>query len=67
MPLTSLSNDAERTRKMVAQQPDPVLLVGHSYGGAVIGEAGDMPNIVGLSGGEPCLIGVQAGRGGSTH
>lgn len=46
--LTSLADDAERTRKMVAQQPGPVLLVGHSYGGAVISEAGDLPNVVGL-------------------
>lgn len=36
MPLTSLAEDAERARKMVAQQAGPVLLVGHSYGGAVI-------------------------------
>lgn len=48
LPLTSLADDAERTRKMVAQQPGPVLLVGHSYGGAVITEAGDQPNVVGL-------------------
>ncbi len=48
LPLTSLAEDAERTRKMVAQQQDPVLLVGHSYGGAVITEAGDLPNVVGL-------------------
>jgi len=48
LPLTSLADDAERTRKMVAQQPGPVLLVGHSYGGAVISEAGDLPNVVGL-------------------
>jgi pimeloyl-ACP methyl ester carboxylesterase len=34
--LTSLAEDAERTRKMVAQQKGPVLLVGHSYGGAVV-------------------------------
>lgn len=47
-PLTSLADDAERTRKMVAQQKAPVLLVGHSYGGAVITEAGDQPNVVGL-------------------
>ena len=46
--LTSLADDAERTRKMVAQQAGPVLLVGHSYGGAVISEAGDLPNVVGL-------------------
>ncbi|MFJ2364764.1 alpha/beta hydrolase [Pseudomonas sp. NPDC087697] len=48
LPLTSLAEDAERTRKMIAQQPGPVLLVGHSYGGAVITEAGDQPNVVGL-------------------
>ncbi|RON10134.1 alpha/beta hydrolase [Pseudomonas brassicacearum] len=48
LPLTSLADDAERTRKMIAQQPGPVLLVGHSYGGAVITEAGDQPNVVGL-------------------
>ena len=48
LPLTSLADDAERTRKMVAQQEGNVLLVGHSYGGAVITEAGDLPNVVGL-------------------
>ena len=47
-PLTSLADDAERTRKMIAQQKGPVLLVGHSYGGAVITEAGNQPNVVGL-------------------
>jgi pimeloyl-ACP methyl ester carboxylesterase len=48
VPLTSLADDAERTRKMVAQQDGPVLLVGHSYGGAVISEMGNLPNVVGL-------------------
>jgi pimeloyl-ACP methyl ester carboxylesterase len=48
MPLTSLADDAERLRKMVKQQSGPVLLVGHSYGGAVITEAGDLPNVAGL-------------------
>ena len=47
-PVTSLSDDAERTRKMVKQVDRPVPLVGHSYGGAVITEAGDLPNVVGL-------------------
>ncbi|GAB0104926.1 alpha/beta hydrolase [Nocardia sp. JMUB6875] len=47
-PLTSLAEDAERTRKMVRQIAGPVLLVGHSYGGAVITEAGDLPNVEGL-------------------
>ncbi|WP_405793429.1 alpha/beta hydrolase [Streptomyces sp. NBC_01506] len=48
MPLTSLAEDAERTAKMVRQVQGPVLLVGHSYGGAVITEAGDLPNVTGL-------------------
>jgi pimeloyl-ACP methyl ester carboxylesterase len=48
LPLTSLADDAERTRKMVAQQKGPVLLVGHSYGGAVITQAGNQPNVAGL-------------------
>lgn len=48
LPLTSLADDAERARKMIAQQPGPVLLVGHSYGGAVITEAGNQPNVTGL-------------------
>jgi pimeloyl-ACP methyl ester carboxylesterase len=47
-PLTSLADDAERTRKMIVQQEGPVLLVGHSYGGAVITQAGNQPNVVGL-------------------
>lgn len=48
LPLTSLADDAERLRKMVAQVGGPVLLVGHSYGGAVITQAGDQPNVAGL-------------------
>lgn len=48
LPLTSLSDDAARTRKMVAQVEGPVLLVGHSYGGVVITEAGTAPNVAGL-------------------
>lgn len=47
-PLTSLPDDAERTQKMVRQVKGPVLLVGHSYGGAVVTAAGDLPNILGL-------------------
>ncbi len=47
-PLTSLADDAERTRKMVRQVDGPVLPVGHSYGGAVITEAGGLPNVTGL-------------------
>ena len=47
-PLTSLADDAERTRKMVAQVDGPVVLVGHSYGGAVISEMGNQPNVQAL-------------------
>lgn len=47
-PLTSLADDAERTRKMVAQQKGPVILVGHSYGGFVISQAGSEPNVAAL-------------------
>jgi pimeloyl-ACP methyl ester carboxylesterase len=47
-PLTSLNDDVERTQKMVRQINGPVLLVGHSYGGAVITQAGDLPNVAGL-------------------
>ncbi|MFC0546091.1 alpha/beta hydrolase [Kutzneria chonburiensis] len=47
-PLTSLADDAARTQQMIKQIDGPVLLVGHSYGGAVITEAGDLPNVVGL-------------------
>ncbi|MGC5698626.1 alpha/beta hydrolase [Pseudomonas sp. NFXW11] len=48
LPLTSLAEDVARTRKLVAQQAGPVLLVGHSYGGAVITEAGHAANVKGL-------------------
>ena len=47
-PLTSLADDAERTRKMVTQIEGPVVLVGHSYGGAVITQAGNLPNVKAL-------------------
>jgi pimeloyl-ACP methyl ester carboxylesterase len=48
MSLTSLSEDVERTRKMVTQVKGPVILVGHSYGGAVISGAGHAANVIGL-------------------
>lgn len=48
IPLTSLADDAERARKMVAQVQGPVVLVGHSYGGAVITEMGDQANVAAL-------------------
>ncbi len=48
IPLTSLADDVERTNKMINQIDGPVLLVGHSYGGAVITEAGNNEKVVGL-------------------
>ncbi|CAH2904047.1 MAG: Probable signal peptide protein [uncultured Paraburkholderia sp.] len=48
LPLTSLADDVERTRKMIAQCAGPVLLVEHSYGGAVITEADNHANVAGL-------------------
>lgn len=47
-PLTSLADDVERTRKLAEAQDGPTLLVGHSYGGAVITGAGHAANVVGL-------------------
>ena len=47
-PLTSLADDVARTQEMIKQVDGPVLLVGHSYGGEVITEAGNLPNVVGL-------------------
>lgn len=45
---SSLADDAERVRREVVRAGGPVLLVGHSYGGAVISEAGTQPGVVGL-------------------
>jgi pimeloyl-ACP methyl ester carboxylesterase len=47
-PNTSLADDVEATRRTLLRQKGPVVLVGHSYGGAVITEAGNMENVVGL-------------------
>src|SRR5262245_27525316 len=47
-PLTSLADDAKATRRIIAKQEGPVILVGHSWGGAVITEAGDDPKVAGL-------------------
>ncbi|MBA8794097.1 pimeloyl-ACP methyl ester carboxylesterase [Friedmanniella endophytica] len=48
VPNRSLSGDAEYVRRFVEQLGGPVLLVGHSYGGAVITVAGVADNVVGL-------------------
>jgi len=47
-PLTSLADDIDRTTRLAAAQDGPTLLVGHSYGGAVITGAGHAPNVAGL-------------------
>src|SRR5215813_6456076 len=47
-PLTSLADDANAARRLIALQDGPVILVGHSWGGAVISEVGDDPKVVGL-------------------
>ena len=47
-PTISLADDVEATRRVLAAQDGPVILVGHSYGGAVITEAGNDPKVVGL-------------------
>ena len=48
LPLTSLSEDIDRTSKLAAAQDAPTLLVGHAYGCAVITGAGHTVNVVGL-------------------
>ena len=47
-PTVSLSDDVAATRRVIAAQPGEVILVGHSYGGAVITEAGNDPKVTGL-------------------
>jgi pimeloyl-ACP methyl ester carboxylesterase len=47
-PLTSLAEDVATTRRLLAKQPGPTILVGHSYSGFVITEAGNAPNVTGL-------------------
>ena len=47
-PTVSLSNDVAVTKRTLAGLNGPVILVGHSYGGVVITEAGTAPNVAGL-------------------
>ena len=47
-PTISLADDVAVTRRTIAAQNGPVILVGHSYGGVVITEAGNDPKVVGL-------------------
>jgi len=47
-PLTSLDDDVAATNRALDKQDGPVILVGHSWGGAVITQAGVSPKVVGL-------------------
>jgi pimeloyl-ACP methyl ester carboxylesterase len=47
-PTTSLPDDVAATKRVIAEQKSPVILVGHSYGGVVITEAGNDPKVTGL-------------------
>ena len=47
-PTTSLEADVAATKQVLAAQSGPAVLVGHSYGGAVITEAGNDPKVAGL-------------------
>ena len=47
-PMTSLQEDVAATRRILDLQPGPSILVGHSYGGMVITEAGNANNVAGL-------------------
>src|SRR5256886_9167278 len=47
-PTKSLADDVATTKRAIATQDGPVILVGHSYGGAVITEAGNDARVVGL-------------------
>src|SRR5215216_7752694 len=47
-PTLSLEGDSDATKRIIDAQGEPVVLVGHSYGGAVITEAGNDPNVAAL-------------------
>jgi pimeloyl-ACP methyl ester carboxylesterase len=47
-PLTGLAEDVDATKRVIDQQTGPVVLVGHSYGGSVITEAGNDPKVSAL-------------------
>ncbi len=48
IPLTSFADDVATTKRAIALEDGPLILVGHSYGGAVITETGNDPKVVGL-------------------
>jgi pimeloyl-ACP methyl ester carboxylesterase len=47
-PTITLEDDIAATKRILAEQDGPAILVGHSYGGAVITEAGNDPKVAGL-------------------
>jgi pimeloyl-ACP methyl ester carboxylesterase len=47
-PLSSLADDVKAVKRTLSQQEGPVLLVGYSWGGAVITKAGNDPQVAGL-------------------
>src|ERR1700730_12731881 len=47
-PTLSLEGDVAATKSIIDAQDEPVILVGHSYGGTVITEAGNNPNVAAL-------------------
>jgi pimeloyl-ACP methyl ester carboxylesterase len=47
-PLTSFADDVAATRRVLDRQDGPAILVGHSYGGSIITEAGTDPKVAGL-------------------
>jgi pimeloyl-ACP methyl ester carboxylesterase len=44
----SLADDVATTKRVIDAQSEPVILVGHSYGGVVVTEAGNNPKVAGL-------------------
>jgi pimeloyl-ACP methyl ester carboxylesterase len=59
-PTLSLQGDVAATRQIIDEQAGPVVLVGHSYGGAVITEAGNHDNVAAL--GYICAFAPDAGE-----
>jgi pimeloyl-ACP methyl ester carboxylesterase len=59
-PTLSLQGDVAATRQIIDEQPGPVVLVGHSYGGAVITEAGKHDKVAAL--GYICAFAPDAGE-----
>ena len=60
-PLSSLADDVAAVTRVIDMQDGPVLLVGHSWGGAIISEAGNNPAVVGL-----CYVAAAAPDSGQS-